>query len=68
MARDPVFSGNMIAYRIKADSDTLSANWSHAIGRHSSINVGYAYRRTHGDEELDAYTANMINLGISYSR
>ena len=68
MARDPVFSGNMIAYRIKADSDTLSANWSHAIGRHSSVNIGYAYRRTQGDEELDAYTANMINLGISYSR
>ena len=68
VARDPVFSGNTIAYRIKADSDTLSANWSHAIGRHSSVNIGHAYRRTQGDEELDAYTANMINLGISYSR
>ena len=68
MARDPVFSGNTIAYRIKADSHTLSANWSHAIGRHSSVNIGYAYRRTRGDEELDAYTANMINLSISYSR
>ena len=68
VARDPVFSGNPIAYRIIADTDTLSINWSHAIGRYSSVNLGYAYRRTQGDEELDAYTANMINFSVSYSR
>ncbi len=68
VARDPVFSGNTIAYRIKVDSDTLSATWSHAIGRHSSVNLAYAYRRAQGDEDLDAYTANMINLSVSYSR
>lgn len=68
VARDPVFSGNPIAYRIITDTDTLSINWSHAIGRYSSVNLGYAYRRTEGYEELDAYTANMINLSVSYSR
>ena len=68
VARDPVFSGNPIAYRIMVDTDTLSINWSHAIGRHSSINLGYAYRRAQGEEDLDAYTANMVNLSVSYSR
>jgi hypothetical protein len=68
VARDPVFAGNPIAYRIVTDADTLAANWSHAIGRHSSVNLGYAYRRARGDQDLGAYTANMINLGISYSR
>ena len=66
VARDPVFPGNSIAYRINADADTLSINWSHAIERHSSINLGYAYRRTQGDDDLDAYTANIVNLSVSY--
>ncbi|MBC8007286.1 MAG: hypothetical protein H7X76_04470 [Prolixibacteraceae bacterium] len=68
VARDPVFSGNPIAYRIDADADTLSVHWSRAIGRHASINLGYAYRRTQGDEDLEAYVANMINFSVSYSR
>jgi hypothetical protein len=68
VARDPVFSGNPIAYRIAADTDTLSVNWSRAVGRHASVTLGYACRRTQGDEELDAYTENMINLRVSYSR
>ncbi len=68
VARDPVFGANLIAYRINVDAVTWSANWSHAIGRHASVNLGYAYRRSRGDEELDAYTANMINLSVSYSR
>ena len=68
MARDPVFSGNPIAYRINVDTDTLAANWSHALGRHASVNLGYAYRRSHSDEELDAYTSNVFSLSVSYSR
>lgn len=69
VARDPVFGGNPIAYRINVDADTWSANWSHAIGRHASVNLGYAYRRSRGDgdEDADAYTANMINVSVSYS-
>jgi hypothetical protein len=68
VALDPVFTGNPIAYRIVTDTDTLAVSWSRAIGRHSSVNLGYAYRRSHGDEDLGAYAANMINLGITYSR
>lgn len=68
VALDPVFSGNPAAYRIVADTDTLSINWSHAFGRHASVNFGYAYRRSQGAEELDPYTANMINLSVSYNR
>ena len=68
VALDPVFSGNPIAYRIKADADTLAINWTHALGRYASVNLGYAYRRTQDDEDLGAYTANMINLSVSYSR
>ena len=68
VARDPVFSGNPVAYRFIADTDTLSIGWSRAIGRHASINLGYAYARSQGDEELGAYTANMINFSVSYSR
>jgi hypothetical protein len=69
VALDPVFSGNPAAYRIVADTDTLSINWSHALGRHAAVNLGYAYRRSQSAaEELDPYTANMINLSVSYSR
>jgi hypothetical protein len=68
VALDPVFSGNPIAYRIITDTDTLSINWSRAIGRYSSVNLGYAYRRSQGDQELGAYTANMIDFSVSYSQ
>lgn len=68
VALDPVFSGNPIAYRLKADADTLAINWTRALGRYSSVSLGYAYRKTQGDENLDAYTANMLNLSVSYSR
>ena len=68
VARDPVFGSNPIAYRIITDSDTASIHWSRALGRHASINLGYAYRRSQGDEDLEAYTANMVGLSLSYSR
>ena len=68
VALDPVFSGNPIAYRISTDTDTLSLNWSHALGRHSSFNLGYVYLRSKGDEELGAYTTNVVNLSVFYSR
>lgn len=69
VARDPVFETNLIAYRIQAKTDTVSINWSHALGRHSSVNLGYAYRRTTAEsEELEYYYANLINLSVSYSR
>lgn len=68
VALDPVFSGNPIAYRISTDTDTLSLDWSHALGRHSSFNLGYAYLRSTGDEALGVYTTNVINLRVSYSR
>lgn len=68
LAQDPVFGANLFAYRMIADTDTLAINWSRAIGRHSSVNFGYAYRRSQGDEDLDAYVANMINFSVSYSQ
>jgi hypothetical protein len=68
VARDPVFSGNPIAYRINADTSMLAVNWSRAVGRHASFNLGYAFRRTQGNDELDAYTANMFDLSVSYRR
>jgi len=61
-------SGSVNYDRYEADTDTLSINWSRAVGRHASVTLGYAYRRTQGDDELDAYTENMINLRVSYSR
>jgi len=64
-----VFESNLFAYRIQGKTDTVSINWSHALGRHSSINLGYAYRRTTAEsEELESYYANLINLSVSYSR
>src|SRR5258706_6576512 len=68
VALDPVFNRNPIAYRLTAHADTLAINSTRAIGRYSSVSLGYAYRTTQGDEDLDAYTANMFNLSISYSR
>jgi len=64
----PITAGFAFDVPVRFDTDTLSINWSHAVGRYSSVNLGYAYRRTEGYEELDAYTANMINLSVSYSR
>ena len=69
VARDPVFGNNLIAYRIRAKTDTVSINWSHALGQHSSLNLGYAFRRTRAEsEEYEYYYANLINLSVSYSR
>ena len=68
VARDTVFGGDRIAYRIDADTDMLAFNWSRAIGRHASFNLGYAFQRTGGYDDLDAYTANIINFSVSYSR
>ncbi len=69
VARDPVFESNLIAYRIQGKTDTVSINWSHALGRHSSVNLGYAYLRTTAEaEELESYYTNLINLSVSYSR
>lgn len=66
-AIENVFSGNPIAYRINADSDTISINWSRELGRHCAASLGYAYRRSRNDD-LGTYTANMFNLSVSYSR
>ncbi len=69
VARDTVFGANLIAYRFQSKTDTVSITWSHALGRHSSVNLGYAYRKTTADSgDLDYYYANLINLSVSYSQ
>jgi hypothetical protein len=67
VARDPVFGNNEFAYRINADTQTIQLAWSHALGRHSAINLAYAYRRSRAEYDLGDYYANVISLGFSYS-
>jgi hypothetical protein len=70
VARDPVFSATalMIAYRIEANTDTLSLIWSHTLGRHTAVNLGYTYQRSSAEYGLGDYYSNVISLTVSYSQ
>ena len=70
IARDPVFSEvtPFFAYRIKAQTDTVSFTWSHALGERAAINLSYAYRVSRAESDLGDYYANVVSLSFSYSR
>ena len=69
VARDTVFSEvtPFFAYRIKAQTDTVSFTWSHALGERTAVNLSYAYRVSRADSDLGDYYANVIGLTFSYS-
>ena len=70
VARDTVFSSTtrLIAYRIAAQTDTVSLAWSHTLGRHAAVSLAYAYRRSRADADIGAYYSNLIGLTVSYSQ
>jgi hypothetical protein len=70
VVRDTIFgtSPRRVAYRLDGKTNHLSVAWSHAFGPHLSLSLSYAYRRTEGDGDLDAYYSNVVALNLGYSR
>lgn len=66
-APDPVFGSGGIAYRINANTQTISLAWSHTLGRRTAINLVYAYRRSQAESDLGQYYANLISVTFTYS-
>jgi hypothetical protein len=67
VAVDPVFGSGEFAYRINANTQTISLAWSHALGRHTAMNVVYAYRRSQAEYDLGQYYANVLSVNFTYS-
>jgi hypothetical protein len=66
-APDPVFGAGGVAYRINANTQTLSLAWSHALSRHAAVNLVYAYRRSQAEYDLGQYYANLLSVNFTYS-
>jgi len=66
-APDPVFGAGGIAYRINANTQTVSLAWSHTLGQRSAINLLYAYRRSQAESDLGQYYSNLISVTFTYS-
>jgi len=66
-APDPVFGSGGIAYRLNANTQTVSLAWSHTLGPRTAVNLLYAYRRSQAVADLGQYYANLISLTFTYS-
>jgi hypothetical protein len=66
-APDPVFGSGGIAYRIDANTQTISLAWSHSLGRRTALNLLYAYRRSQAESDLGQYYANVVSVTFTYS-
>jgi hypothetical protein len=67
VAKDPVFGPGEFAYRINANTQTISLAWSHTLGRHTALNFVYAYRRSQAEYDLGQYYANLFSINFTYS-
>jgi hypothetical protein len=69
VALDTVFADDppLIAYRIKARTDTLALVWSRALGRHAALNFAYSYQRSTTETEPDNYYSNVLAITLNYS-
>ena len=67
VAVDPVFGSGEFAYRINADTQTISVAWSHTLGRRTALNVIYTYRRSQAASDLGIYSANVVGVNFTYS-
>lgn len=61
---DDVFGG--CAYRLNGSSNALKLQYSYALGRHSSLNVGYEVRE--GKADVLEYDTALWNTSFMYSR
>jgi len=61
---DDVFGG--CAYRLDGSSNALKLQYSYALGRHSSLNVGYEVRE--GKADVLEYDTALWNASFMYSR
>jgi len=67
VAADPVFGPDEFAYRINANTQTISLAWSHTLSRHAALSVLYAYRRSQAEYDLGQYYANVLSVNFTYS-
>ncbi|HTS52827.1 MAG TPA: hypothetical protein VMH26_06100 [Burkholderiales bacterium] len=67
VAPTPVFGNPEFAYRINADTQTISLAWSHALDQRAAMNLVYAYRRSQAEYDLGDYSSNVITLSFSYT-
>lgn len=67
VALDPVFGADGVAYRINANTQTISVAWSRTLGRHTALNLVYAYRRSQAEYDLGQYYANLLSVNFTYS-
>lgn len=61
---DGIFGG--CAYRLDGSSNALKLQYSYALGRHSSLNVGYEVRE--GKADILEYDTSLWNASFMYSR
>lgn len=66
VARDPVFGPRRIAYRLEAETNTVSLVWSHAFGPRASLNLTYRYQVSVGDGDMGEYYSNFVALNFGY--
>jgi hypothetical protein len=67
VAVDPVFGSGEFAYRINANTQTISLAWSHTLSRHTALSLLYAYRRSQAEYDLGQYYANVLSVNFTYS-
>lgn len=63
---DGVFGGNLIAYKLPADTQSFALAASRALGAHSSVNLGYEHHWTSAGQGL-AYHVNVVELSLLHS-
>jgi hypothetical protein len=63
ITRDPAFGGDFYAFRLEAKSHTYSLDLNYALGRDSSIGVGYERMQTKGDYGND-YDSNIVRVTL----
>lgn len=61
---DEVFGG--CAYQVDGSSNALKLQYSYALGRHSSLNVGYEVRE--GEADVLDYDSSLWNASFMYSK
>jgi hypothetical protein len=66
VAQDPAFGPGEFAYRLHAAAQILALRASQAVGRNSSLNLGFLRQLTRGDGGNN-YVKNVVDLSYLYS-
>jgi hypothetical protein len=60
---DPVFGNNTFGYKLYGISHTLDLGVSHALGDHTSVNVGWQRNWTYGTNDVN-YFGNVVRASL----